>query len=138
MGKIIVDTSAIYALIDRSDNWHLKAKQYFSEIKTQELDVVVTNFIVAETHALLLSRIGHELAREWIRNLLWSIEYVNKADEKRAREIIITYHDKSFSYTDATTFAVMERLGLSVALAFDSHFNQFGWQCFDLSAPSQT
>lgn len=130
MAKIMVDTSAIYALIDRSDNWHLRARQLFNELKGQELDLILTNFVVAETHSLLLSRNGHELAREWLRTLVWTIEYVTKEDEKRAREIIVNYRDKSFSYTDASTFAVMERLGLKVALAFDNHFNQFGWECF--------
>lgn len=131
MEKIIVDTSAIYALIDRSDDYHERAKNLFKKLSEQDVDLIITNFIVAETHALILSRIGHELARRWIKNLVWKIERVTEQDEKRAREILIAYEDKSFSYTDATTFAVMERLKLSVALAFDHHFTQFGWQCFD-------
>ncbi|WP_422393007.1 23S rRNA-specific endonuclease VapC20 [Moorella humiferrea] len=97
----------------------------------KDVDLILTNFILAETHALILSRIGHELAREWVKNLVWKIERVKEEDEKRAREIIIAYRDKSFSYTDATTFAVMERLNLKVALAFDNHFTQFGWQCLE-------
>ncbi|GAF26401.1 predicted nucleic acid-binding protein, contains PIN domain [Moorella thermoacetica Y72] len=131
MEKIMVDTSAIYALIDRSDDRHEKAKHLFKKLSEQDVDLILTNFILAETHALILSRIGHELAREWVKNLIWKIERVKEEDEKRAREIIIAYQDKPFSYTDATTFAVMERLKLNVALAFDNHFTQFGWQCFD-------
>lgn len=125
----MVDTSAIYALIDRSDDWHGKAKDLLKTLSEQGVDVILTNFIVAETHALILSRLGHELAREWLKNLIWKVERVSEEDEKRAREIIVTYNDKSFSYTDATTFAVMERLKLKVALAFDNHFTQYGWQC---------
>ncbi|MDK2925270.1 MAG: uncharacterized protein PWQ41_1044 [Bacillota bacterium] len=126
-----MDTSAIYALIDRSDDYHERAKNLFKKLSEQDVDLIITNFIVAETHALILSRLGHELARRWIKNLVWKIERVTEQDEKRAREILIAYEDKSFSYTDATTFAVMERLKLNVALAFDNHFVQFGWQCFD-------
>lgn len=128
----MVDTSAVYALIDRSDDWHEKAKNLFKKLSEKDVDLILTNFILAETHALILSRIGHELAREWVKNLVWKIERVKEEDEKRAREIIIAYKDKSFSYTDATTFAVMERLKLNVALAFDNHFTQFGWQCLDV------
>ncbi|WP_406678069.1 type II toxin-antitoxin system VapC family toxin [Moorella sp. ACPs] len=127
----MVDTSAVYALIDRSDDLHEKAKNLFKKLSEKDVDLILTNFILAETHALILSRIGHELAREWLKNLVWKIERVKEEDEKRAREIIIAYKDKSFSYTDATTFAVMERLKLNVALAFDNHFTQFGWQCLD-------
>jgi predicted nucleic acid-binding protein len=51
-------------------------------------------------------------------------------DEERAREIILAYEDKAFSYTDATTFAVMERTGIKTAFAFDSHFLQFGFTLY--------
>jgi predicted nucleic acid-binding protein len=50
---------------------------------------------------------------------------VAEEDEARAREIIAAYHDKDFSYCDAASFAVMERLGLPRALAFDIHFRQY-------------
>jgi predicted nucleic acid-binding protein len=49
-------------------------------------------------------------------------------------EFIFTYTDKSFSYTDATTFAVMERLGINEALAFDQHFPQYGFLPYGNSA----
>ncbi|MEW8959034.1 MAG: PIN domain-containing protein [Moorella sp. (in: firmicutes)] len=110
---------------------HVHAFSALNQLSEQDVDLILTNFILAETHALILSRIGHELAREWVKNLVWKIERVKEEDEKRAREIIIAYKDKSFSYTDATTFAVMERLNLKVALAFDNHFTQFGWYCFE-------
>jgi predicted nucleic acid-binding protein len=132
MERIMVDTSAIYALIDRSDEWHKKAITLCKKLSTQNVDLILTNFILAETHALILSRVGHQLAREWVKNLIWKIERVKEEDEKRAKEIIVAYQDKSFSYTDATTFAVMERLKLDVVLAFDNHFTQFGWQCLDV------
>ena len=37
------------------------------------------------------------------------------------------YQDKDFPMVDAISFAVMERLGISVAFAFDQHFTQYGW-----------
>jgi len=130
MERIIADTSAIYALIDRSDEFHQKARQIVKELSLKKVDVILTNFILAETHALILSRLGHELARLWIKNLIWTIEHVNREDELRAREIIINFQDKTYSYTDASTFAVMERLKIDSAFSFDNHFIQYGWKCF--------
>ena len=87
---------------------------------------VLSNFIVAECHALLLSRLGPKIARDWLLKQIWSIEPITVSDEKKAKEIIERYEDKTFSYTDATSFALMERLGIREAFAFDNHFRQYG------------
>jgi predicted nucleic acid-binding protein len=55
------------------------------------------------------------------------VERVNEDDEVRARSVIVQYTDKTFSYTDATSFAVMERRGLRTAFAFDPRFRQYGF-----------
>jgi len=52
---------------------------------------------------------------------------VEAADEERALEIIRRHEDKDFSLTDATSFAVMSRLGIREAFAFDRHFAQYGF-----------
>jgi predicted nucleic acid-binding protein len=49
-------------------------------------------------------------------------------DEAAARSIIYRYADKDFSLTDAISFAIMARLGLSQAFTFDKHFEQYGWR----------
>lgn len=51
---------------------------------------------------------------------------VSARDESRARHIIHHYDDKDFSLTDATSFAVMERLRIPQAFAFDRNFTQYG------------
>jgi predicted nucleic acid-binding protein len=49
-----------------------------------------------------------------------------EADEQRARASIEHYQDKEFSYCDAVSFAIMERLDIREAIAFDDHFRQYG------------
>lgn len=127
MEKIMIDTSAIYALLDKSDNLHQQSFALFQELSTKPVTVVITNFILAECHALLANRLSPEIARSWLKGLCWPVERITEEDEQRAKEIIFTYIDKSFSYTDATTFAVMERLGINEVLAFDQHFPQYGF-----------
>ena len=51
---------------------------------------------------------------------------LDKRDERRAREIIFQYADKDFSFTDAASFAVMERLRIPWAFTFDRDFAQYG------------
>ena len=126
MAQLLVDTSAVYALIDRDDTYHRKAVSLLRSLPRRGLNPLLTNFIVAESHALLLSRLGAEVARDWLLRQIWPVEQVNPQDEGRAKEIIQKYIDKTFSYTDATSFAVMERLGIKEAFAFDPHFRQYG------------
>lgn len=127
MEIIMVDTSAIYALLDQSDNNHSVGKKILTKLSKSNIKIILTNFLVAECHALISSKLGHELARQWITNICWEIERVSEADEERAKEIIIAHADKTYSYTDATTFAVMERLGVKKCFSFDKHFTQFGF-----------
>lgn len=126
MAQVLVDTSAVYALIDRNDTYHRRAVSLLRSLPRRGTTPLLTNFIIAETHALLLSRLGPETARDWLLGQIWPIERVDPQDEGKAKEIIQRYTDKTFSYTDATSFAVMERLGIQEAFAFDPHFRQYG------------
>lgn len=126
MAAVMADTSAIYALLDRSDANHAQSVALLKKMRDTSDSIVITNFVVAETHALILSKLGYPVARPWLEGQCRPVERATLEDEERAVEIICSYEDKSFSYTDAVTFAVMERLGIRMAFAFDKHFAQFG------------
>ena len=44
-----------------------------------------------------------------------------------ARDIFFRYRDKSYSFTDCTSFVVMRELKLKDALTTDRHFRQMGF-----------
>ena len=126
MARILVDTSAVFALVDSSDHWHTAAKAELDNLRSARSEPVLTNFIVAECHALLLARLGSQLARNWLTNNAWTVQRITAEDEDKAISIIMQYTDKTFSYADATSFALMERLDIRKAFAFDPHFRQYG------------
>ena len=128
MALVLVDTSAVFALIDRKDANHAAAKSRLRSLKKTRSEPILTNFLVSECHALLLARIGHEVARQWLLTNVWRVEPVLPSDEQHARDIIRRCTDKGYSYTDATSFAVMERLGLVRVFSFDRHFKQYGFE----------
>lgn len=127
MARVLVDTSAVYALLDRDDAFYDVAKSGLELLRRSRAEPLLTNFIVAECHALVLARLGGDLARKWLAENVWRVERVTTDDEEKARSIIARYTDKTFSYTDATSFAVMERLKILRAFAFDAHFRQYGF-----------
>ena len=128
MAQVFVDTSAVFALLDRSDANHKAAASGLKTLRARRTTPLLTNFVVAESHALLLARIGADVARSWLLANVWTIERVSAEDEAAARQIVARYTDKTFSYTDATSFAVMTRLRIRTAFAFDPHFRRYGFQ----------
>lgn len=126
MARVLVDTSAIHALIDRNDSNHGAARAALERLRNRRDEPIITNFIRAECHALLLARLGPDVARQWLSTSVWVVERLLPEDEDAAAEIIHTQLDKRYSFTDATSFAIMKRLRIRAALAFDRHFTQFG------------
>ena len=86
-----------------------------------------TTIGISEIYTLMLRKIGRDKAIEYVEKLRSTaeIERVSEEDENKAWQIILRYQDKDFSYVDATSFAVMERLGIRDAFAFDGHFEQY-------------
>jgi predicted nucleic acid-binding protein len=121
------DTGFFYALRDEGDRWHDACVALFDQLQARRRILVATNFVVAEAHALMLQRLGREAALAWLEHLdewVW-VERVTERDEGRAKAILRHYADQTFTFTDAVSFAVMERLSLKVALSVDRHFLAF-------------
>jgi uncharacterized protein len=126
MREVFVDTGAFYAALNRKDEHHREAVQLFTRAVEEEWQLVTSNFVVAETHALILTRLGRALATGWLRDVPAEVVRVTAEDEGKARRIIFGYQDKEFSYCDATSFAVAERMRIREVMAFDPHFTQYG------------
>jgi predicted nucleic acid-binding protein len=56
--RALVDTSAYYALADRTDTHHDSARAVVALLVAEHWRLFTTNYIVAETHALFLARLG--------------------------------------------------------------------------------
>lgn len=123
--KVLVDSSAVLALLNRNDKWHQNARDTLEDLVVGRNALILTNFLVAETHALLLAKLGPSLARAWLLTFDWNLLRLTPDDEAVAREIIRQYQDKDFSFTDATSFAVMDRYAIETAFTYDRHFQQY-------------
>ena len=126
---VFVDTGGYVASVLPQDGVHTVALVIASTLAKEGWRAFTTNWVLAEMHALLLSRAGRDTALRVLQKIDRSdadIIRVSPADESRAREIITKYRDKDFSLTDATSFAVMDRLGIRHAFTFDRHFLHYG------------
>jgi predicted nucleic acid-binding protein len=129
--RAFVDTSLYAALANDADAHHHSALTVVRNLANARTRLVTTNFVAAETHGLVIARAGREAALRVLQSIIGTPEAlvrVEADDERRAMQILIQYRDKDFSYTDAISFSVMERLNIRLAATFDRHFAQYGFQ----------
>jgi len=122
--SLFVDTSVWYAAADRGDSSNERAK----EILAAGDPLVTTDHVLVETWLLLRHRLGrHAAERFWdgLRSGVAAIEAVTTADLESAWATGEAFPDQDFSIIDRTSFAVMQRLGLQRAAAFDDDFAVF-------------
>ncbi len=127
--RVFIDTGGYFALTSSKDQNHAAAVAIMQALIAGRFRLYTSNFVLAELHALLLTRISREIALATLMAIDASdmaIVRVARDDEARARQIIAQYDDKSFSLTDASSFAIMDRLGITRAFTFDVNFAQYG------------
>lgn len=129
--ECFVDTGAFFALIASDDVHHARATALFEQAGSEAWDLVTTNVVVAETHALLVSRLRgdrrHALGfLQFLDEDGYEVVTVTAGDHAAAVALLRSHTDKTYSLCDALSFVVMDRLGVSRAIAFDRHFRQYG------------
>ena len=88
-------------------------------------DPLLSDHVLVETWGLLNSRIHRQAAEQFwgqVRHGVVPIEKVTALDLEGAWAIGEAFSDQSFSIVDRTSFAVMERLGLTRAASLDDDF----------------
>jgi len=95
--------------------------------------LITTDYVLAETATLIRMRDktarGHRLAVRIASSILRQeaviLSTVTGADIQKAFQVFRDYSDHMFSFVDCTSFAVMERLSITYAFAFDGHFDEY-------------
>jgi predicted nucleic acid-binding protein len=134
---IFVDTAGWMSCADGADPDHVRSTTARDAALQAGHSLVTSDFVVDETLTLIRFRLGLAAAERWWHQvdssprLRW--ERVESDRFERARVLFFQYHDKDFSFTDCTSFAIMRELRLTHALTTDGHFRQMGFQL--LSAP---
>lgn len=128
MKNIFIDTGAFIAIRVSDDTNHKHAHNCLKLIQKQKLVLHTTNFILDEVYTYFCKHhaIAIEMAELILNNPLLNLHRISAEDEQNALKILKRFSDKAFSYTDATSFSIMERLKLKTAFTFDQHFIQYG------------
>jgi predicted nucleic acid-binding protein len=125
-GSVLWDSSAILGLLDADDADHAHAVAVARGIASERRPSFITNYIEAETHALLLRKLGRAIAREWLLTGGLTVVTALPVEERRAKEILARHTDKDWTLCDAISFAVLDSRRVARAFTFDHHFRQYG------------
>lgn len=128
MDRLFVDTSAWFAYVNRKDPDHDAVRRALNSFQGR---LTTTNFILDETISLCRYRLGHPAAKALGSALLDSqtVDLVRTTpeDEHGAWMLFCQRPDQRYSFTDCTSFVVMRRLQIPLALALDEDFRAEGF-----------
>jgi uncharacterized protein len=131
-GEFFVDTSAWYPLLVAKHPDHAALASALRGLIRNHRRLVTTNLVVAETHALLLRRVGHATAIAFVKTVDEAPNVVVRStrdlEREAERDWLVRYTDQDFSFTDAVSFAVMTNRRIRDALSLDHHFEIAGFQ----------
>lgn len=132
MKRLFVDTAGWMMLADAADPGHTDARSVRDRWLEEGGVLVSSDYVMDETLTLLRMRLSLDASRRWWElvdsspRVFW--ELVNPARAEAAREWFFGWRDKTFSFTDCTSFVVMTELGLKTAFTSDRHFVQAGFE----------
>jgi predicted nucleic acid-binding protein len=130
--EAFVDTSGLYALVDRKDTHHAAARDVVTRLARSGRMLVVTDYVVSETATLAKARSGSQVAVRVLDLVEQSvgirIERIDAGRFDATRAFFRKHADHAYSFTDCASFVVMRELGIRQAVTTDGHFREAGFQ----------
>lgn len=127
--RIFIDTSAFYAILDKDDANHQKAKKTWSKALHPENTLITNNYILVESFALIQHRLGMEALRGFQEDILpvVNIDFVNPGTHKSGVSALLASAKRKLSLVDCVSFESMRTLGIKDVFGFDAHFKEQGY-----------
>ena len=131
-----VDTSFLVARFNKRDTMHGAALEFIDPLASSKIPrqrLVLSDYVFDEMITGILSRTrNHGVAAQAglvVRNSRSSeIIVVDRPVIEAAWKLFLDRPDKLWSFTDCTSFVLMQSLGIRTAVTFDENFRQFGFE----------
>ena len=128
MSTVFVDTSGFYAVLDRDDAHHGRAKAAWERLLRQAT-LLTNNYVLIETTALVQHRLGLAALRAFSHDILplLQVEWVSESRHRAALEALLAAARKKLSLVDCVSFQTMRECGLRSAFCFAVHYREQGF-----------
>ncbi len=124
--RILVDTSALFALVDSRDPHHALARE--TALQYRNAEHILLDLVWVETITLVKRALGPQMAIETGSKLLEGppfVFYPVKGDDFWESWMIFQrFIDKEWSFVDCAILHMAQRLGVPEVFSFDRHFDQ--------------
>lgn len=125
---IFIDTSAIYALADQKDRNHREARGIFEKILSSGEEILLHNYILVESAALIQHRLGFIPAKKFLEEITrFRIIWIDTHIHADALTYFNRYGKRKLSFVDCASFIVMKENGIKNVFAFDEDFTKAGF-----------
>ena len=132
MKRLFVDTAGWMSMADGGDARHKAACRARDTWLRQGGLLITSDYVLDETLTLIRMRLGIDAAEAWWSQVSESprlkVEWVHAERADKARAWFFRWRDRSFSFTDCTSFVLMKELRLKKALTGDRHFTEAGFE----------
>jgi predicted nucleic acid-binding protein len=127
---VFIDTSAFYAVVDRSDQNHARARAVWTEINQAGAVLLTTNYVVLEISVLLQSRLGLPALRAFQEDVIpvLQIVWITEPRHKAGLEAVLAASRRKLSIVDCVSFQTMREYAIRRAFCFDLHFREQGFE----------
>lgn len=126
--RIFVDTSGLYAWVNKNDPWHQSMCALPAKKNTR---IVLSDYIVDEACSLFVARkIPHQRRRLFHlldHSAIVQFQWIGADLFNEAKDWMLRHEDQPLSFTDCTSFACMRKLGLREVASTDRHFLSAGF-----------
>jgi uncharacterized protein len=126
---IFVDTSFWIAQQLRRDSRHAVSKELAA--RHRDVPLCTSSAVIGETWTFFRRRAGHRVAIGWLDSVVAErdviVERIDEELETDAWAWLRVHDERSYSFVDATSFALMRKLRITDVLAFDGDFAAAGF-----------
>ena len=126
--RVLIDTSAFYALRSATDLFHTRASAAYERLLDREQELWTTSYTLVETVALLHRRLGFEVVSEfseWRRRADLQVRWIDSRMHDEAWDRFMAERGRGLSFVDWTTVVASYEMR-SPVFTFDGGFASQG------------
>lgn len=127
----LVDTSALFALLDEDDRNHAKAAAWFKGSGSDPDEILLSHgYVMVEAAALVHQRLGVKAVRTLLQALVPAINliFIEENLHSTAVAAYLAGLPGRISLVDRVSFEIMKDRGIDQAFAFDRDFSRQGFK----------